>query len=69
MKLFQNTVIACLLMMGSILTSLSAESEKSILLILTNHSQFADTEKLTGLFLSEAAHPYYLFTKAGYNVT
>lgn len=40
----------------------------SILLVLTNHSDLGETGKKTGFYLSEAAHPYEVFTAAGYDV-
>jgi putative intracellular protease/amidase len=49
---------------------LSALAEKApILLVLTNHAELGDTGKLTGFFLSEAAHPYEVFTQNGNPVT
>jgi putative intracellular protease/amidase len=39
-----------------------------ILIALTNHGQLGDTGKETGYFVSEAAHPYFVFTKAGHEV-
>ena len=49
--------------------SASAVEKAPILLVLTNHSELGDTGKLTGFFLSEAAHPYEVFTKNGHPVT
>lgn len=40
-----------------------------ILLVLTNHGQLGDTGKRTGAFLVEAAEPWVVFTKAGFDVT
>jgi putative intracellular protease/amidase len=39
-----------------------------VLIVLTNHSELGDTGKKTGFYLSEAAHPYAVFTKAGLEV-
>lgn len=46
-----------------------AADKPAVLLVLTNHSKLGDTGKLTGFFLSEAAHPYEVFTKNGNPVT
>jgi putative intracellular protease/amidase len=46
-----------------------AADPKAILLVLTNHSELGDSGKLTGFFLSEATHPYEVFTKNGNPVT
>ncbi|MFK7852134.1 MAG: type 1 glutamine amidotransferase domain-containing protein [Akkermansiaceae bacterium] len=43
--------------------------EAPILLVLTNHAELGKTGKKTGFFLSEAAHPYKVFTKDGIGVT
>lgn len=43
--------------------------KKPILLVLTNHAKLGNTGKRTGFFLSEAAHPWEVFNKAGYPVT
>ncbi|MGE9270597.1 MAG: hypothetical protein ACQKBU_07320, partial [Verrucomicrobiales bacterium] len=49
--------------------SLFGAEQKPLLIVLTNHADLGDTGKPTGFFLSEAAHPYEVFTKAGYEVT
>lgn len=53
-------------------TSLSAGTipeKKPILMVLTNWAKLGDTGKTTGFFLSEAAHPWVVFSEAGYKVT
>lgn len=45
-----------------------AAAKKPILLVLTNHAKLGETGKLTGFFLSEAAHPWEVFLKAGHPV-
>ncbi len=47
----------------------TAFAADSILIVLTNHSELGDTGKKTGFYLSEASHPYEVFTKAGYEVS
>lgn len=47
----------------------AAPVKKPILLVLTNHAKLGDTGKRTGFFLSEASHPWEVFSKAGYPVT
>lgn len=49
--------------------SVFAEKKAPILLVLTNHSELGDTGKLTGFFLSEAAHPYEVFQQNNHPVT
>ncbi|HEU4322373.1 MAG TPA: type 1 glutamine amidotransferase domain-containing protein [Roseiflexaceae bacterium] len=40
----------------------------NILIALTSHGKLGDTGRSTGFYLSEAAHPYHVFTQAGYAV-
>lgn len=46
----------------------STAQRGSILLVLTNHGALGQTGNPTGFYLSEAAHPWEVFTKAGYEV-
>lgn len=39
-----------------------------VLIVVTNHAQLGDTGQPTGFFLSEAAHPWHVFTDAGFAV-
>ncbi len=39
-----------------------------ILIALTSHATLGDTGRSTGFYLSEAVHPYHVFTQAGYAV-
>jgi putative intracellular protease/amidase len=39
-----------------------------ILLALTSHSNLGDTGRTTGFYVSEAAHPWRVFTEAGHRV-
>ena len=41
---------------------------KKILIVLTSHGQLGNTGRSTGFYLPEAAHPYHVFTEAGYRV-
>ncbi|BGO94739.1 hypothetical protein NBRC10512_007314 [Rhodotorula toruloides] len=43
-------------------------ANKNILFVLTSHDKFL-SGKPTGWYLPEAAHPYYVFKNAGYNIT
>ncbi len=45
-----------------------AAAKKPVLLVLTNHAKLGNTGKRTGFYLSEAAHPWEVFSKAGYAV-
>ncbi|PWJ42088.1 type 1 glutamine amidotransferase domain-containing protein [Sediminitomix flava] len=52
------------------INSTFAQSEKAqkILFVLSSHSELGDTGKETGYYLSEAAHPYEVLHKAGYQI-
>ncbi len=39
-----------------------------ILIVLTSHGQLGDTGRTTGYYVPEAAHPWHVFTAAGYEV-
>jgi len=41
---------------------------KRVLMVLTNHGTIEGTDKSTGWYLPEAAHPYARFHKAGYHI-
>lgn len=45
------------------------ENQKSILMVLTSHSQMEGTDSKTGVWLGEFTDPYYEFIDAGYRVT
>lgn len=40
-----------------------------VVMILTSHDQLGDTGRKTGFWLEELAAPYYVFKKAGYEIT
>jgi len=40
-----------------------------IIFVVTSHSQLGATDKKTGWYLPEVAHPYEVFTSAGYQIT
>ncbi|MEL6461368.1 MAG: type 1 glutamine amidotransferase domain-containing protein [Cyanobacteria bacterium J06641_2] len=44
------------------------QESKRILIVLTNHNKLGNTGKKTGFYLDEVAHPYAVFTKAGFKV-
>lgn len=50
------------------MTSTANATPNRILIALTSHDQLGDTGKSTGFYLSEVSHPYYAFTKAGYEI-
>ncbi|NOK62494.1 MAG: type 1 glutamine amidotransferase domain-containing protein [Chloroflexi bacterium AL-W] len=41
---------------------------QKILMVLTSHRALGNTGRETGFYLSEAAHPYAVFTQAGYEI-
>jgi len=57
------------LLLSLLLAAAHAAEEAPILLVLTNHSELGDTGKMTGFFLSEAAHPYEVFSEGKHAVT
>lgn len=54
--------------LGVSLGAALAAEKKPILIVLTNHAKLGNTGTPTGFFLSEAAHPWKVFTEAGYPV-
>ncbi|MEU9100355.1 type 1 glutamine amidotransferase domain-containing protein [Streptomyces sp. NPDC048361] len=41
---------------------------KTVLVVLTSHAELGDTGRATGYYLPEVAHPWRVFTDAGYRV-
>lgn len=59
----------CLFVLSSLfLFAANAAWSKSVLIVVTNHHEIGDTGQPTGYFLSEVAHPWHVFTEAGYDV-
>lgn len=56
------TVCACFFLLSNLI------AKDTILIVVTNHDEIADTGTPTGYFLSEVAHPWKVFTEAGYEV-
>jgi len=52
----------------ALLLTTSLTLAKPILTVVTNHGQMGNTDTPTGYFLSEVAHPWRVFTDAGYAV-
>jgi putative intracellular protease/amidase len=42
---------------------------KRVLMVLSSNDKLGDSGEQTGWFLDECAHPYFVFTKAGFHVT
>lgn len=53
----------------NILENILTDMAGNIVIVLTNADQLGNTGKKTGWYLPEVAHPYHVFTKAGYKVT
>jgi len=62
----KKTILLLLLALTGILAARA--EQKPILLVVTNHGELGNTGKPTGFFLSEAAHLWEVFRKAGYPV-
>lgn len=60
--------IACLCFLFTTFQAHAEPAKKPILLVVSNHGDLGNTGKLTGFFLSEAAHPWEVFREAGYAV-
>ncbi|MFO8027111.1 MAG: type 1 glutamine amidotransferase domain-containing protein [Opitutales bacterium] len=60
---FSILFISALLCSGSLVSA-----GQAILIVVTNHDAIADTGTPTGYYLSEVAHPWHVFTEAGYEV-
>ena len=50
-------------------TAARAADAPKIILVLTNHAELGETGDKTGVYLSEAAEPYEVFTGDGFEVT
>ena len=50
-------------------TSTEAATQRRVLLVVTNHGTLGQTGKPTGAYLPEVAHPWHVFTDAGWHVT
>lgn len=48
--------------------SASLFAKERILIVVTNHAELGETGDPTGYYLSEVAHPWHVFTGAGYDV-
>jgi putative intracellular protease/amidase len=65
-KGFNLKHLLLLLLLFSFVSCLS--ESKKVLIVVTNHSDLVGTDKKTGYYLPEVAHPYYKFKKAGLHV-
>jgi putative intracellular protease/amidase len=53
---------------GRAVATLGGMTNRSILIALTSHDELGTTGRATGYYLSEVAHPWRVFTDAGYTV-
>jgi putative intracellular protease/amidase len=51
-----------------LLSAALLSASERILIVVTNHQDLGDTGNRTGYYLSEVAHPWQVFTDAGYRV-
>ena len=49
-------------------SQITQNSDQKILIVLTNHDRLGSTGRKTGFYLDEVAHPYAVFTQAGFEV-
>ncbi len=57
-----------LLVLLAVCAAYSLQAKQRILIVVTNHAELGETDSKTGYFLSEVAHPWHVFTQAGYTV-
>lgn len=62
------TAIISLILALAGFSQLHSEATKKVLIVVTNHAVLGETGVETGYFLSEVAHPWQVFTEAGYSV-
>ncbi|MBW4557215.1 MAG: type 1 glutamine amidotransferase domain-containing protein [Trichormus sp. ATA11-4-KO1] len=62
------TLTGCFAVNAQKIISSNLNRSNIILIVLTNHDQLGNTGKKTGFYLDEAAHPYSVFTQAGFTV-
>jgi putative intracellular protease/amidase len=68
-KFYKNILSSLILMLPLFLNgSTTADDQGAVLIVVTNHGELGDTGESTGYFLSEVAHPWHVFTEAGYTV-
>ncbi|MEM8783240.1 MAG: type 1 glutamine amidotransferase domain-containing protein [Planctomycetota bacterium] len=46
----------------------ASDAPQRVAIVLTNHDRLGETDRPTGFYLSEAAHPWEVFTEAGFDV-
>lgn len=61
-------LLAVLLCADSLWAEPVPSQKRRVLMVLTNHDQLGTTGKKTGFYLSEASHPYAVFSDAGFVV-
>lgn len=64
----KRLLVLAVLLWGVYVLLRTRDKAKTILLVLTNHGTFGTAGKPTGFYLSEAAHAWKVFRKAGYDV-
>ncbi|HAV14523.1 MAG TPA: type 1 glutamine amidotransferase domain-containing protein [Opitutae bacterium] len=57
-----------LLFLSAILSAVYLHAGERILIVVTNHAELGETGQPTGYYLSEVAHPWHVFTQAGFEV-
>jgi len=68
MKYSKLVFTAFILVFVSTFAFAGGHSKKSVLIVVTNHSELGNTGERTGYFLAEVAHPWHVFKEAGYSV-
>jgi putative intracellular protease/amidase len=70
MKKFLLAILVLLSSTQSVFSEAEKENlmNKKILFVLTSHSKLGNTGKVTGFYLSEAAHPHKVLTDAGFEI-
>ena len=68
MKFLKSIYLAVALITLLPFTQLLGHGQAPILIVVTNHGELGETGESTGYFLAEVAHPWHVFTEAGYAV-
>lgn len=53
---------------NNLVTPTSSAMAPKILFVFTSNDKLVNTDKKTGWYLPEAAHPYYVLKEAGYEL-
>lgn len=67
-NIFFLTAFLLLNQVGKVIAQNSNSMKEKILFVVTSHAEKGNTGESTGYYLSEVAHPWEIFEKAGYEI-